>query len=109
MSEELERRISHLEKLLDAADKRDTEQQKNELQDLSKLDTLESILEQIALRLGASQSEYSSHYVAQYNRHLGKYLDLASRISEHLAAPLDDRELDQIDVGDVIPPLFPDQ
>lgn len=107
--EDLEKRMARLELLEETRSEREDMETKNHLRDLAKLDALESVLEQIAFRLGVSQSEYCSHFLAQYNRHLGKYLDAASQISEPLSAPLDGRQLDEIDVGDAIPPLFPDQ
>jgi hypothetical protein len=106
---DLEKRVELLERVGAVRSDSDVAEMKTSLMESAKLDTLEAILEQIALRLGVSQSDYSSHYVAQYNRHLAKYLDAASQISEQLAAPLDGRELDEIDVGDAIPPLFPEQ
>lgn len=106
MSDEILRRIEMLEKMHELASKSETESIKNGFIDTAKLDTLEQILEQIATRMGVSQSAYAKHYQALHNRNLGKYLDMASRIDETLAAQLDARELDGIDIGDEIPPLF---
>jgi DNA-binding transcriptional ArsR family regulator len=107
--EELERRVALLERLDDIRSQTETVETKSSYRESAKLNALEDILCEIAERLGISRSDFSTHLAVRRNRYLGQYLDMACGVSEPLSAPLDDRSEDEIDTGDVIPPLFPDQ
>ena len=103
------RRLDFLEKAQELASKTHTEEMKQGFRDSARLNALEDVLYEIAGRMGISRSDFSTHLAARRNRYLGQYLDMACGLSEPLSAELDDRSEDEIDTGDAIPPLFPDQ
>ena len=72
----------------------------------ARIDALEIMLEEIASHLGVTHDEFSARFVDLQYRSLAAHLDQARTVSARLAAELDDRSLEQIDIGDEIPPLF---
>ncbi len=102
----LEERIATLENLVSSISDLQTADIRNEQIDDAKMQSLYTIVQELAEKAGVPIEKFLKHYEIRFRWWHDYYLRRAEDVSPALAAQIDIRTVEQADVSPTYPPLF---